>query len=503
MTGLAVRCLIAMTAVLLAAGLGTWLLRNRLSAAQRHAVWTVALVLALALPLILQWEPPAGKMMGRLIAAQGGVEVQRVFITVSAAQRTPVNWLRAVWLVGAAGAVFWWLLGFLRVARIVARSKEFSTFQGVRVRTGAGLKMPAVAFGPVILLPESAASWPPARLEMVLTHELAHVRRRDLLWQLAARLACCAYWFHPLAWWAAARQRRESEMSCDDRVLHTNGAAAYAESLVAVAREASGHALPAAALAMARPNELEGRVVALLDPRRRRSGASLLTAVGALAVGLILVSPMAAWQDPTGVQMRGSVRDIVGLIPGAKIVLTVDGGSPYTFETGEDGSYSISGVPEGKYRVEVLKAGYQKNSLGPITIGSKLQRLDYYLELGTIRETMTVDGGKAETRQVTNVTSPTRLRISGNVQAAKMVHQVRPVYPKEAKAAGIQGLVRMQSVISKEGDVMSLKLLAAPSAELARAAMESVNQWKYSPTLLNGEPVEVVTFVDVNFTLAP
>jgi len=502
MTPLAIRCIVGMTILLLAAGLSSHLLRKRLSASQRHVIWTAAMMLSLLLPVLLQWTPPATTLVAR-----GGVEVQRILITVTPDPLpAPTNWPRAIWLGGMAAMALWTLAGYLRAGKLLASSREFATVDGIAVRTAPELKTPAVALGPAILLPESAAEWPAERLDVVLTHELAHVRRWDLLWRLAGSAVCCVYWFHPLAWWAAAQQRRESEMSCDDQVLNTHGSAdAYADSLVAVAREASGHATPRAVLAMAKPNELEGRLVAVLDAGRRRHGAGLLTVLTALALGLAAVSPLAAWQDPAGVQMKGSVRDIVGVIPGAKVILTLKtGGSPYSFDTGADGSYSVSGLPAGKYDVEVLKPGYKRFSLGVIEIGTKMHRLDHYIEIGSIRETITVDGGKAEQRAVSAATAePTRLRVSGNVQAAKMVNQIRPVYPKEAKVAGIQGLVRMQAIVGIEGQILGLKLLSSPSPELARAAMDAVSQWKYSPTLLNGNPVEIQTVIDVNFTLAP
>jgi len=88
------------------------------------------------------------------------------------------------------------------------------------------------------------------------------------------------------------------------------------------------------------------------------------------------------------------------------------------------------------------------------------------------------------------------------VQQAKLRSQVRPVYPPEAKAAGIQGLVRLEATVGKDGKIENLKVLEGDPI-LAAAAIEAVRQWEYETTLLNGDPVEVVTTIDVNFTLAP
>ena len=195
------------------------------------------------------------------------------------------------------------------------------------------------------------------------------------------------------------------------------------------------------------------------------------------------------------------MRDVVGVIPGAKVVLK--GTSDYTFETGPDGVYTVTGVPEGEYSIEVLKPGYARLQIAKRKIGTgETARADLYLQLGQIRESLTVDGGKAGGGVETAADGPKRIRVSGNVQASKMVKMVRPVYPPEAKAAGVQGTVRMRAIVGKEGDVIGLTLLMAPSPELARSAMEAVNQWKYTPTLLNGAPVEIQTEVDVNYTLA-
>jgi TonB family protein len=359
--------------------------------------------------------------------------------------------------------------------------------------------MPAVAAGPVILLPEAAAEWPAERLEMVLMHELAHVRRRDLWWRLAGTLACCLYWFHPLAWWAAAQQRKESEMACDDLVLRGSSSERYAESLVAVAREASGHRTPVAVMAMAKPRELEGRLMAVLDGSRRRVPASGWGAAGALFMGLLLVSPLVAWQT-AGVQLKGSVRDMVGVIPGAKVVLK--GVSEYSFETGADGAYAVTGVPEGTYSIEVMKPGYAVATPGSMRLdSSRTVSADIYLNIGKVQETIVVDGGRGGSGVVAVPAGPTRIRVSGNLQAAKIVKMIRPSYPPAAKEARVQGTVRMRAVVSKEGSVSGLTLVMSPSAELARTAMDAVLQWQYSPTLLNGEPVEIQTEVDVNFTL--
>lgn len=95
---------------------------------------------------------------------------------------------------------------------------------------------------------------------------------------------------------------------------------------------------------------------------------------------------------------------------------------------------------------------------------------------------------------------PARIRIGGNVQSLKLVKKVNPLYPAEAKQARIQGVVRLAVVIDKDGKVKDIEVLDGHPL-LVEAAVPAVRQWEYSTTLLNGEPVEVATQVDVSFTL--
>jgi protein TonB len=94
-----------------------------------------------------------------------------------------------------------------------------------------------------------------------------------------------------------------------------------------------------------------------------------------------------------------------------------------------------------------------------------------------------------------------RIRVGGNVQAAKLVKQPKPVYPPLAKQARIQGTVRFTAIIGRDGSIQNLTLVSGHPL-LIPSAQEAVRQWVYQPTLLNGEPVEVVTQIDVNFTLS-
>ena len=100
----------------------------------------------------------------------------------------------------------------------------------------------------------------------------------------------------------------------------------------------------------------------------------------------------------------------------------------------------------------------------------------------------------------TQATPPQRIQISDNVMQGKRLRDVPPVYPELAKQARIEGVVRFNIVIDRQGRVMDIKVISGHPL-LIPAALESVKQWEYNPTLLNGQSVEVATEVAVNFTL--
>jgi len=92
------------------------------------------------------------------------------------------------------------------------------------------------------------------------------------------------------------------------------------------------------------------------------------------------------------------------------------------------------------------------------------------------------------------------IRTSSGTQAAKLIYQVKPEYPQLAKITRTQGVVVLEALIRRDGSIDSLRVVSGHQL-LTQAALDAVKQWKYQPTLLNGEPVEVVTTITVTFTL--
>jgi beta-lactamase regulating signal transducer with metallopeptidase domain len=223
-------------------------------------------------------------------------------------------WLWTAWLAGAVAVVSAPIVGrfalqlWARAAEPIVGDDWIALLDDLSTRLGltrpvtllrserSAMPMTWGWIRPVVLLPAEALSWTIDRRRDVLLHELAHVRRLDCVTQTIARVACAVYWFHPLAWIAERRMRIERERACDDVVLLAGARASdYAGHLLEIAR---GLRVPRtaalAALAMARPSQLEGRLLAILDPDRTRRGPGRRRALIALITAMLMLVPLAA-----------------------------------------------------------------------------------------------------------------------------------------------------------------------------------------------------------------
>ena len=221
--------------------------------------------------------------------------------------------LIALWLAGSALILARLVAGLVTLRRYTRRARPASgeRWEGarewarnrllldapVRLLVSGDVAMPLAAgvLRPTVLMPEEAEGWPDARRRAVLLHEMAHVKRRDIVPHLMAWVVCAVWWFHPLAWSAARRMRSESEKACDDLVLKVGTRASrYADDLLDIVTRAGSARSPAAIVPLAQRSEFEGRILAILEPDRRRQAASVTHAgLVALAVALFAV-PLAA-----------------------------------------------------------------------------------------------------------------------------------------------------------------------------------------------------------------
>ena len=312
-------------AALLALACVAALLLRRKSAALRHLVWTLALSGLLFLPALSLLLPrlelpllpaevvvaaptdplPAGP--GPSVAQTAApLDVPGVAAIAPAPAPAAEPWHAAdalclAWILGALLAFLPLPLGMLLLHRASRRARPLygplidsavsalGLHGRVRVLATDAFAMPLATgiLRPTILVPIEMETWPEDKRRAVLLHELAHVRRRDCLSHALGRLAVALYWWNPLAWFALARQRSERERACDDLVLSAGSRASeYAEQLLDIARARTLPTLTsAAALTMAHPGPLEGRLCAILDATRNRRALTRR----ALAAGFVVL----------------------------------------------------------------------------------------------------------------------------------------------------------------------------------------------------------------------
>jgi TonB family protein len=479
-------------------------------------VWIVAAVCLLALPmlsLLLPRVPAVGFSVVPVLKSSG---LPSAVITVSptaASFPAPVPripWILIVWSIGTLAVLGRLAAGMIRLAWLKQRARPIDTASPVPCLESDRVDMPMTwgVFRPVILLPAGHTAWPAERQRLVLAHELIHVRQRDCLFQLLMQFACALYWFHPLVWLAASQFRKERERACDDGVLELGiSGPDYAGHLLELARMFQSSSSPAIAVAMAHQSHLESRLVALLDAKVSRKKLSRQATTMMAIISACLLFPIATvrGQAENGRgRISGAVYDASGAVnPHATVLATnLDTNTKETALADPAGEYSLASIPAGHYMLDVSCPGFKIHRSYVTLKANDQTRLDIIMDLGSVSERVEVIGKKPEAL-VTRAAVPHRIRVGGLVVAAQLVSKVAPVYPVYAQEKGIEGAVLLEAVISTEGGILSLKVVNSADPDLAKAATNAVQQWRYQPTLLNGEPVEVVTTITVDFRLKP
>ena len=333
--------------IILVAALGiTLMMQQRFSAGARHVVWLVTVAALLLVPALTLWAPIPVRILPAVstFAAPSAIESASPVVSgdelsineatplaadARASQddvQTPVTAPQQASIFGGMSLVTVLLLlwagvvlaiagslafAALSVRRIVRRSQPLDSRDWLdplwEVSDRLGLEEPPLivrsedskmpfacgVLNPTIVLPAECDNWTLDRRRAVLLHELAHVKRHDLVGHTLGRLACAFYWFHPLVWTAAKNLRSESERACDDLALSCGARATdYAEHLLDIVTSVRRDSTPSVALAMARRKEFEGRMLAILDPELRHSTPSRRQSVmliGSLALMAMVI----------------------------------------------------------------------------------------------------------------------------------------------------------------------------------------------------------------------
>jgi len=433
------------------------------------------------------------------------------------------------------------------------------------VRYVERLKQP-VTFGwrhPVILLPAALANSQPDMQRAVLSHELFHVKRRDWAWLVGEEIVCALLWFNPAVWWMVSRVQLAREAVVDElAVLATGRRRAYVEALIAFADETS--LTPVAAFGSRR--QLFNRIV-LLSKEGGMSSHRLVFTCAVMAAVVMVGSwravrafPLTAAPDAQTIQQRSAgplerranpitpenpiprrvmyeapvfpaeardagARGVVTLVltldelgrvsEARRIQLSLTSKTPPVSLTLGDGHsesdvrFLINRSAEQADAVRALAAAftdaavravsqwrYEPPAAGPIS---------FPITVGFSESGATSDHG-ATARGISTEPGPVwadgAIRVGGRIKTPTKLRDVRPMYPPVAQAARISGMVILELRINQDGFVSDARVLRSIPM-LDQAAVDAVMQWRFTPTLLNGQPVPVIMTVTVNFALDP
>ena len=242
----------------------------------------------------------------------------------------------------------------------------------------------------------------------------------------------------------------------------------------------------------------------MLNTRLTRTAPSRRTmalAAAALVAVTIPVATLRAAQSAP-LPLGGSVYDTSGgVLPHVVLTLEDMAGTTRAATTDGSGRFEFEPIAPGRYVLSTALLGFRTLSQELTLRDARNWERAVTLQVETLQERVMVweQRPPGVTPQVYAGQTP---RIGGNIRPPKKLKDVRPIYPPAMRDAGFEGVVPMEALIGVEGGVTSVRVISAQvHPELAKAAVDAVRQWRFSPTLLNGVPIEVSMTVAVQFSL--
>ena len=225
--------------------------------------------------------------------------------------------------------------------------------------------VPAVVgvLSPRLVVPRDCRSWSPTQRHCILLHELAHAKRRDVSTQLLGRLALLAYWFNPLVWYAVRQLRAERELASDDCVLLAGQTASdYAEQLLRTL-QCYRPVRAAMGISMAHSARLDQRVLAILDPQRRRDPVGsrfaiilpCIVGVVCCVLGVVTLSADSAITDPPAESKATIPAENVNPVWKENYTIEYPGTLPVSVAFSADGKTLLTGDTSGEIMALVFK----------------------------------------------------------------------------------------------------------------------------------------------------
>ena len=212
--------------------------------------------------------------------------------------------------------------------------------------------------------------------------------------------------------------------------------------------------------------------------------------------------PVARAQGATQ-RLEGVVYDPTGaVLPGVEVKLTQD---QTVLETTTDasGRFAFESIAPGNYTLEASVPGFRKLTDSFLLAVDRDWNRAITLQVGTLKETISIQATRLpQPATGTAPAVPTPVRVGGNIRAPRKVHSVNPTYPDTMVREGREAVVPLEARIDTEGRVASARVVSAQvHPDFAAAAIAAMQQWRFEPTLLNGQPVEVLIEVSMSFSL--
>jgi TonB family protein len=636
-------------ALVILSGALPWLFRLH-PPAVRHAYWRTLLLVCLVLPLVQPWRsgslpipdlPATARMSSAQTVPPASLEPGRLAALSFAPRGRWVGVLGVALGTGAVVRLVWLAAGLVRLRRLRRTgdppalddaTEDLSALLAARadIRYASGLRQP-VTFGlfrPVVLLPKSLCSQPPAVRRAVFAHELWHVRRRDWLWVVIEEIVRAVLWFHPAILWLVSRVQASREEVVDElAVLATNARRSYLEALLAfadeprvypatpfarrrhlfqrmllISREAvmSSRRIVSSCAAMgvvviaagwygvaAFPLKAAPTAMAQSQPRDLRPGDPRPASTREIQIRPMVESgtaPMILYFELAKLQeARGSLKEAEStlnmartMFPNAPVVLmtlaglyTRSGQFPEAIAAVEEVAAMQPSNPEAQHiaatfyeekvrkdaavpiaeRLRYIQAGIaaEDRALGlkpdyfdAMIVKNILLRQQANLETNASAQAQLIaEADQLRTRAIELQQSQRQLvasdrsgvgvgvrtgaappppppppppagaalvdgmapvRVGSGIKPPTKIRDVPPIYPPVAQSARVQGVVILEVTIGTTGLVQDARILRSIPL-LDQAAIDAVEQWQFTPTLVNGQTVPVIMTVTVNFSL--
>jgi beta-lactamase regulating signal transducer with metallopeptidase domain len=423
-----------------------------------------------------------------------------------------VPWIAACWFLGVALLVLKTIGGILQVRilkqKIAAHSetKEIASFRRLAARAKVAnvpilesdlVSIPTVAgwFRPVVLLPKGALEKiDRPMLDALVAHEFAHIRRHDSVMNLFQTVIEDLLFFHPAMWWVTRSVRAEREACCDDDAVAICGdTLVYVHALSQAEQFRSS--LPVIALSS---SPLLHRIRRLTEMRISKMNTVTALCIAFLAVSLII--GMAA----------GSI--LLATIPPQNSQSSVSPNTP-----GNDQDFN-----KAKAEAKGTRAtSRNKEAKYSLVCGIVFAKMDEATGKRVFSPPPQKDGTFGQGACILlDRSTPKFSRVSGELQASKLIHKADPIYPELAIKNHVGIRIALHINVNEEGLVTSAEVTKSQTVppdrdsqgnwvggvradvikSINNAAINAVKQWKYSPTLLDGKAIPVMTTVPIDFT---